>query len=76
MCEHECLTQYFPTAERVLFAGHCPSCKELSLVSFTLSDLSFGDTENRQREYCGYFCEYCSWSNAGERWKGGYLKPG
>lgn len=67
MHECGCIKDYFPSAIRITPAGRCPDCKQWALVSFVLDGLDFGDPPNPRYEYCGYFCEYCEWSNAGER---------
>ena len=61
------LKQRWPDARNIRRAGRCPNCKADSEWSFQ-TDGCDGPVDTMPGwEHCGYWCEVCSWSNAGVR---------
>lgn len=67
------LTDWQPEAKDIRFEGECDACHEDGLYSYTLPEYpEITHQGGIDYEYCGYWCEWCNFSNAGMR----ALEPG
>jgi len=60
------LLEWQPLAIEIRHSGLCPNCDHDAEVSYRLSDWE-QDNRCEFEEYCGYYCGYCGWGEAGSR---------
>jgi signal recognition particle subunit SEC65 len=53
-------------AQDIRSEGKCPLCGQNKLCSYVTVDTY--QPRNDGEEYCGYYCGWCGWGNAGRRY--------